>query len=296
MLRELSQVEAGDDVSVIRAKLIRTLLDAAASLPEDLRLAAVSALAIHHQSQHAFLQERLEWLARTYQCNVRTARRRVDDALQLLAASAASRQLPPSRGAESYDDWYVEQFDAVLRMDGESPEAIERRRIVASVDGVDRIDVQIGVPRASSDVSDSRDLLVEVLYGGTLKRTERRSESVFRFVFELPFALQLGERHEYSIIFRVPPRQPMRSHYVFASPRRCDAFSLRVRFGRDNMPRKIWLVDGALPRVFDEAEPAVDDLLTLDRAGELHVNFVNLKPGLGYGVQWQERESDRSAQ
>src|SRR5205823_7552443 len=84
---------------------------------------------------------------------------------------------------------------------------------------------------------------------------------------------------------RVPRDQLMRPHYVFTSPRRCDLFDLRVRFDPARLPDRVWRVSEAFHRDVDDPGPS-DDLLTVDSAGELHVEFHDVRPGFGYGARW----------
>lgn len=286
-LRMLCGVGRDDSQESIRLK-VRTRLDAmSASLPDDLALAVAAALALHTEARQPFLRERIQWLAEQLDRDERTARRRVDEGLVLLADAAAG-PVPsrPHAAADAGDDWYVAAFHALLRLDLAAPEAIERREIVASQDGLDRIEALVSLPRDPTARGSAHDLLAEVLYGATVVGKEHDTESRFRFVLELPAPLEVGQRHEYGLVYRVPPNQRMRTHYVFIPRRRCDFFDLRVRFDPRLLPERIWRVSEAFHRTVDE-ELAGTDELTPDRASEIHLSFRNLRPGFGYGAQWR---------
>ncbi len=285
-LRSVCAITDEDDRATIRQKMVERLGALADTLPGDLGLATSAALAIHPHARQAFLSERIQWLAGKICRDERTARRRMDDGIVHLA-EAATRQsstvsrLPPKAG----DAWYVEEFNAVLLLDRASPQAIERRRIVAEQDDLAAIQVAVSLPQDPTDPSSTWDLLAEVLYGGILVAKEHPTASRFQFDLKLPRALRAGERHEYAMIFRVPERQPMRPHYVFVSPRRCDLFDLRIRFDRERLPQRVWRVSRLFHREVDEIQHA-GEVVTPDAAGDLHLQFSDLAPGFGYGAQW----------
>lgn len=286
-LRAACGVTIGDEKATIRQKVIERLSEFASTLPGDLGLAATAALAVHPQARQAFLNQRIQWLAERLGRDERTARRRMDDGIAQLAevmgrhaTGSARPQAGPNEG------WYVAEFSAALMLDRPAPVAIERRRIVAESDGIDQISFAISLPRDPTDRSVSRDLLGEVIYGGTLVAKEHASDSQFRFVLKLPLPLRVGDQHEYAMIFQVPPNQPMRTHYVHISPRRCDLFDLRIRFDAERLPEQLWRVSGLFHRALDDGQPS-GEMLIPDDAGELHLQFHDLMPGFGYGVQWK---------
>jgi hypothetical protein len=286
-LREICGIVSADGEESIRRKLTNRLGALVGSLPDDLGLAVRAALGLHPEAQQPFLGDRVQWLADQLKRDRRTARRRLDDGLVRLAQAAAGPAEPPPAPTSHLDDgWYVADFHALLRLDQPTPEAIERRGIVAERDGIDSIVALITVHRDPTDRSGGHDLLMEVLYGATLVRKEHDAGTQFRFVLKLPRTLRAGERHEYAALFRIPPNQLMRSRYVHTSPRRCDLFDLRIRFDLDRPPEQIWRVQETFFRAPDS--PPIGDPVALDSVGELHLQFSGLKPGFGYGAQWTE--------
>lgn len=277
-LRLLCGIAADDVPAVVRDKLGRRLRELARTLPDDLALALLASLAIHPAARHALLKERMSWLAGQIGRDERTARRRADDACALLAEAAVNPR--------PEDGWYVVSFDALVRLDSPSPLVQERRKIVATRDGIGEIVPSLSLPRHPADRRRAHDVGVSVLYGGRLVRRERPSESHFRFAIALPAALRAGQPHEYGIELRIPPGQPMRPHYVFVPYRRCDRFELRIRFDPARLPGSIWLVAGVPVRVVDDAQPCGEPLRA-DAAGEIRWEFRDLTQGLGYGVQWR---------
>jgi hypothetical protein len=290
-LKALAEISDQDASAVIQRKLAVRLRSLAEMLPEELGLAVMAALALHPEARQAFLQGRIDWLAAQIGRESRTARRRVEEGMTRLAESALYLVDSPRGEVDPADQgWYVESFQALLRLDSETPEAMEQRRIVAERDGVDKILIMLALPGDRADRDISRDMIAEVLYGGRLVEETRPSQSLFRFVLRLPRTLRVGEQHEYGLIFRIPPGQPMRSHYVFTPTRRCDSFDLRVRFKLERSPKQVWRIAGAVHRQIDDSTPS-DHILLPDTAGEVRVQFRDLRPGLGYGVQWIASDS-----
>jgi hypothetical protein len=286
-LRKTCSILEADDEQSIRQKLTDRLSALAATLPDDLSLAVRVALGLHPSARHQFLQERVLWLGERIDRDPRTVRRRMDEGLELLAQLAAGPAPALVQATrDPADGWFVQAFHAVLRLDRPSPEAIERRVIVAERDGIDHVVALMTLPRDPTNRTGPHDLLMEVLYGVTLVGKEHDTDSRFRYLLKLPTPLHTGERHEYGLLFALPHDQLMRPHYVFTSPRRCDLFDLRVRFNRRRLPERAWRVDEVFHRGVDDAQPSDDKVLTLDEAGELHVSFRDLKPGFGYGAQW----------
>jgi len=213
-------------------------------------------------------------------------------------SAIAARRTAPDEGladsgqtaVEDPDRWYVESFTALLRLDADPIEAVEQRAIVASVDGLSELSTSISVPRHPDDTGQRHQLEAELLHGGSLELREQPYESFFRNVIVLPEPLHTGERHEYALRLRIPRGQPMAAHYVHVPFHRTDYFELRIRFNPRSLPQAIWKLSGAPTAVIYQRGPA-SQTITPDRFGEVHVEFRDLRPGLGYGVCWLDDES-----
>ena len=226
------------------------------------------------------LQDRVDWIARELRRDVRTARRRVDEACGRLAevlAAAAPARSRQSRGP----GWYVADFHAVALLDRADPVTIERREIVSAVDGLEEIALGFSLRDSGSPT----ELGLRVLYGGRLDQPEEASDSRMRVVLRLPRPLRAAERHEYSVMVSLPPTLTMRQHYAYTPATRCDRFQLRVRFAPERAPERIWRVADAFHRDLDERVMAGEPL-HLDPCGDLQTTFEDLLPGHGYGIQW----------
>jgi hypothetical protein len=280
-LRRACGIEPGDTTSVVRAKLIEKLGRTADTLPEELALSARAALGIHPETYELLqLQDRVDWLAHRLRRDVRTARRRVDEACGRLAELLGSSAPPPStarRGA----GWYVSDFHAAVLLDGAEPITIERREIVAERDGLAEITLgwSVRADRSPTEID------LRVVYGGTLAEPEEASGTRMRVLLRLPRTLRTSERHEYAVMTTTPTSLPMQKHYAYTPSTRCDRFHLRVRFDPATAPERIWRVTDAFHRDLDE-RTAEGEPLDLDPCGELEIDFDDLLPGHGYGIQW----------
>jgi hypothetical protein len=284
-LRELTGGVSDGDTAQMRRALAGELIMHAERLPGELRTAIMAALALAAPTRAMpFFGDRVSWLAEQLSRDTRTALRRVDDAERLLAEEIAT-ELRRRRGqpAAVADGWYVEVFSAVMLLDGEAPEAFERRRIVATRPGVNEITVSLDVPR--DDGQQRMRLDATVISGGELVRADEPSRSRTQWLIRLPAPLQPGQAHEYEIRVRVPSRERMRPYYIFTPERRCDSFDLRVRFDRRRLPGWVRRVDGEPVRVFEEIRPA-GDVVAVDGTGEAYASFASPVMHLGYGLQW----------
>jgi hypothetical protein len=271
----------------VRRQLVELLDELSRGLPEDLRMALSAGLALHEDVRHRFLEERMQWLATKLKRDVRTARRRVDEAI--LAIEALAAQIPIAHESYVPGGWYLGCFRTVLRMDMDQVTAIEERKIVSSSDDLSEIVISTSVPRTEVGDGDHR-VSFSVLYGGTLDRHEQTSETYFRYHIRLPRTLKLGESHDLGVALTIPSGQPMNPRYSFQPLRRCDEFDLRIRFGLASQIRRIWVMAGVPKGMADDfMEP--DSLIPVDNAGEIHLKFQHLRTGLVYGARWEGTES-----
>ncbi len=281
-LRGLCGVAVDDDDAACRGKLIKRLNEVLARLPEDMQLTAAVGLGLYPETGQRFLEQRLAWLAEQRQYSARTMGRRLDEALRLL-----TEQLVKDSERPDSDGWYVHSLKVVLRLNLESPEALEERVIVATVDGLSELCTSISIPRHSDDHSSTHVLTTELVYGGALRLQDHPSESQFKRVISLPRTLSAGERHEYALRTKIPPGQLMAPHYMHVPLRRSDLFQLRVRFDTTRLPQSVWLLAEVPPAVIYDREPTAK-VLTPDRFGEVYAVFSNPRQGFAYGVRWRE--------
>lgn len=193
-LRAVCEIDPTDGPGVIRDKLISRLGALAKSLPDDYALAVTAALGIHPDAQDPFLNLRIEWVARRIQRDDRTARRRVDDAINRLAEAAARKAAAPTAAVAEVkrDLWYTEESTVGLRLDGTEPLMIERRLMVAESDDIRQLELGVTIPRGE-DGRMAYEPNIEVLYGGTLIERPVGNYSQFKFALQLPKPLMRGD-------------------------------------------------------------------------------------------------------
>ncbi|ONI84527.1 hypothetical protein ALI22I_28655 [Saccharothrix sp. ALI-22-I] len=286
-LRELCAITESDSHASIRDKVGNKLHTLSEKLPDDLRTIFRTTLALHGDTQGQFLNDRVKLLANKFTRDVRTIRRRMDEAFDLLAENAIATE-PRGQRSSAGHDWYVQRFEAVLRLDRTTPECFERRTIVAEHDGLDRIRVSITLPLPTGTHGHGLpELHVEPYFGAELIGRQRHPGNRFVFELRLPVTLSAGESHEYGLVMRLPDGQGMRPHYVFFPERPCEAFDLRVRFPLTNTPAEVQLVPGVFHRAIDDPASS-GGTVPVDAVHEVHVTFSNLMSGYGYGLRWAE--------
>lgn len=290
-LRELCGIEPDDPPGVVRRKLVRRLDEWTARLPPDLAVAARAALATSPEAQQRFLSERTQWLAQFIDRDDRTARRRMDEALKLLAdVDTRSGPVSPAAPAPPAEEHYIAEHWALVRLDQPTRETYERRVVVSNVDGLEGLDAVLSLPRDRPSRPGAPQLEMDVLYGAAVVDRVRETETRFRYRLRFPAPLSAGQSHEYSIVYRLPPGQLVRPYYVFIPHRRCNALTLRVRFSPDRPPVEVRRVDRGYVRDLDDG--LIGDPISPDGVGELLLTFSALVTGMAYGARWEIAEQD----
>ncbi len=262
-VRAACDIDAADGPVAMRRKLTARLTELAEQLPADLRLATLVAFAVERDARHELYQERVRWAAIQMERDERTVRRRVDEAINQLAELAVA---DGNRGG----GWRTAELCVAVALDQDRPEVLEQRRIVAEQDGLRELELIAPVPLAQSDL--------QVLYGGTLVADDPTG-----FTLALPTPVSKEERHDLAVRFRLSTRQAMRQYLLCVPKRPCERFDLRLRFRRDDRPPTVFTLHG-MPR---EEPPRDGREQPVDRAGEVHVRFHQLTPGLAYGARWE---------
>jgi hypothetical protein len=284
----LTRVCALDSVSTPgerRDRLSERIAGLVGALPAELRLAVQAAFALPPADQSRFLRERMEWLGGQLERDPRTAMRRVQTGLALLAERML--QTSPQSGDDVYapGGWFVESFRATLMMHVDPVELIETRKVVSTVDGLDRITIAWSIP---ADHSGTRSgLRVDLLYGGELERDEGVStETYWSCTVKIPRPLHSGEAHEFQVRVVSLPRSDFQPYFVLTPFRRCDEFVLRAKFDDSDGRPVVWVLDGTPFQLVHENHPIGEQLL-LDAVGEVARRFQDLRTGLSYGLRWR---------
>jgi predicted secreted protein len=250
----------GLDADEVRAVRVALALDPACSFPS--------------------LKVRTECLASTRNVSARTMRRRMEDALGRLAHLAVTCADEDSEG------WTLKRISALVRLDRAAPLVIERRTIVATVDGLTRIDARFSLPCEPGTPTHARDLAAEVMHGAQMGSEHRDGLGHFRYELDLPDPLARGEEITYTMAFRVVDGLPIRPYYAVVPTTPCLSLLATVRFSCARPPSAAWRIDGVHHRVLSDPLTPGSDVLELNSAGEVTVSFTGLKPSFGYGVGW----------
>jgi hypothetical protein len=270
-LREVAQISGDDGPAEIRIKVAQRVSGLAEELPSDLRAAMLTALAIAPDSRQPLYKDRVELAATRIRRDPRTARRRIDEAIEQLAQRATAK--PGFTGpitARSINRSRIGELRLSLVLDRARPEIVEQCRFTAEQDGVGEI---VTFTHRLTGFADLRadELATDVLYGGTFDQDGERQTPVVR----LPKPLGIGETHEYVVRSVVSRADLLPKEIRFEMDDQCDHLELRVRFDRTGLPSRIESIE-------DDAYP-----LLPDKAGEVLAIFTSLSAGGHYGLRWQ---------
>ncbi|WP_143104722.1 hypothetical protein [Amycolatopsis regifaucium] len=260
-LRSACAVVDGDGLTAIRNKVTARLVELAEQLPDDLRLAALAAFAIYADADQPLYKDRLRWTATRVDREPRTVRRRVDEAIMMLADLASAGDESGERTA----GWHTRDLNVAVVLGGPRPEVFERHRVTAGQDGLRELDLSTSVPPDEATL----------FHGGTLTTTRHGGVRL-----ALPKPLSQGESHEFAMLFR--PRR-LSGQLTYVPSRMCERFDLRIRFGE--APEAVFKLDGVFQeelagrrRRGERCQPNPTD--------EVHLRFGMLTPGLAYGACW----------
>jgi hypothetical protein len=239
--------------------------------------------------QHRRLSDRVDIIARHFVVAERTARRSVDRAFVRLAEEAAALvgQSDDAADDDPETGWYVRHVATIIRLDGDLPEIVESRTIVSMRPGLKNIAIRYSLP-ASTDPALPADagLHVSISFGAKIINVQREGGTHYRYLLELPVALDPDEHHEYGLVLRPPSWSAMRTHYGLVPLVEIESFRLRVRFHADRHPSAVWRFDRIAPRALDDL-PVPAAQLTVDDVDEVTQEFDRMERGYGYGIAWR---------
>jgi hypothetical protein len=290
-LRKLCGLDDSGPGAGERERLIDRITRSVEELPGELRLAVQAAFGLEPASQERFLRDRMEWLGDKLERDPRTAMRRVEAGLTLLAerlldlADLEYRSESGDENAYAPEGWYVSLARATLLMHVDPVQLIETRRIVSTRDGLEQVTTSWSIPPGPP--ADAAAFRVDMLYGGELVRDEIPSTSTFwSGLIRLPRPLAAGEKHEFQVRVTTVPAARLRPYYVLTPFRRTDEFELRAKFHTARPPDLVWGLDGVPFQLVDENQP-VGAVSEPDAVGEVESRWRNLRQGLSYGLRWR---------
>ncbi|MFJ6677390.1 hypothetical protein ACIQMJ_40355 [Actinosynnema sp. NPDC091369] len=278
----------GDDAAV-RDQLKQKIAELAEPLREEHRQAVLIAYGLTGDRKARTLKQRVALLAKLIDRSERSATRRIDEALSLVAQHALSRKrASASDGSTPLSPWRTISLRTTVVLDKDLPEVYEVRRIAASTDGLAEVELELTVDAPPHwTEADPSNPTVDVLHGGTLHTRSRHSRTRIGYVLALPRTLARDEEHEFFLRFRFTAPGAMEPFYMCTPKFLCSLFDLHIRFGRERVPDKIWKVHGSLiNEVLDHSAPRQQ--VEADTAGEVHLTFTGLVPNLSSGAVWTD--------
>lgn len=283
-VRVVCGISPDDAPASTHRKVVARMRELAATLPGDLRVAVLAAFGLHEDATAKFLKERVLSAAQMLERDERTARRRIDEAIERLAELAATSTDLASPAASPGHRWHTEELRVALLVDGPMVDAFVFRRIVAGENGIEELDLALTLSAAARQGEPVRESEFEIdaFYGGALTGRTMESKERIRLALRLPAPLRRDQRHDFLLRTRAKLSAP---YYVSVPRQPCELFDLHVRFAGEP-PAKT----GRLAEIFQQ--DASDNLvegtpLELDASGALHTEFRTLQRGFAYGVRWQ---------
>ncbi|MEO6087579.1 MAG: hypothetical protein ABIQ18_31165 [Umezawaea sp.] len=271
----------------VREKLTGDLKVFVEHLPDDLAQAVSMAYGLTGGSRTRLYRERVVLLAQEMGRDVRTANRRVDDGLKVIAEAAVARirHDPPA----PTNPWRTTALRTSVVLDGAAAEVYEMRRITSLVPGLEEVVLEVSTPAPPGwdGITQPDDPRITVLRGGTLHARLNHSSSRIAFALALARPLDPGEEHDFFVRVEFSGKRTMGPFYVCTPSFPCELFDLHVRFGKDRLPAAVWQVNGLrMSEVGDRAAPRTP--VEVDAAGEVSARFTNLTPNLSFGLVWEE--------
>ncbi|SDC41704.1 hypothetical protein [Actinokineospora iranica] len=277
-LGQACAVLAEDEPARVRAKVRDRLRGLASLLQEDLRVAAFAAFALDEDFNQALYTDRLHLAGTRLKRDVRTVRRRVDEAIDRIAELALT-PAGESEGSEAARiGWHTVSLRTLVVLDGPAPEVFEFRRIAADRDGLGEVDIAITKANDTEPPT-------QILHGGTLVHLPSESPRRPRLGLRMSERLDRGDEHEFVLRRRVSSHELMRPYFACTPENRCDHFDLRVRFDRGRLPRRVARISRAMQD--DLLDPGYQgEPIQPDSVGDAHVSFDNLTLNRAYGLGW----------
>lgn len=289
LLRSTLGLDVDSSPRQLREALRHELVTLAGQLPGELHRAVLTTYGLTEESATTGnFEQRLKLVAEQIDRNPKTAGRRVDAALEVLARTALAMHRE-QRAGHPGSPWRTAMLHTSVVLDRGFPQVYERRRIVVLADELKEIELEVSVPtslsRREEIPPDSTG--IEVLHGGTLQVQRRRSSTRLGYVLRLPHKLARHAEHEFFLHFRFTELNSMRPFYVCTPNFPCELFDLHVKFDPERPPGRIWQI-ADLPPFEVEDEFAPREPAEADSCCEVHFTFTDLTPNRSFGVAWSE--------
>lgn len=261
------------------------LQDASKSLPSDLM--TVFRLAAAISSDEPTLTRRLAQAVGHLDRGERTVQRRLH-AANALVASVLAERIQRDRADGDHlapGGWHVESMSSTLDLGAPRPEFTGRRTIVAG-HRLSLLTDAFSIPWNGVG-ADPEPVELDAVEGCSVASFERRSASSWRYQLRLPRTLGAGERHQYTIVVRVPSRDFIKPYSVMVPLRHCRHFDTTVRFDPARPAGAVWRIDGLPVAALDDVDSGIE-ISQHESATTIRASFSELTSGLAYGLRWQE--------
>lgn len=266
------------DDAKLRQDLISLLIDAAASLPPDLRFVFLTTSGI--VDDRPLLQDRKAHVGQVMQRDARTVARRMRKADALMAERLA--RVPDVASTYDPTGWRNQSVMYDIRLD--LPRPLVRVSQVVSPVRSEQVDFQQGVSVPGSFAITS-DVQVRALKGCTLKSWTRDTQRSWIAVFRVDKPLHPGQLHSLSYELEFPGLEYVAPRAALGPVRPCAEMRLLVNFGQPCVAKSAWQVPGVPPAVMNE-RPLNPTFIDLAHDGVVEVVYRDLIPGLVYGLAW----------
>ncbi|WNV83915.1 hypothetical protein [Umezawaea sp. Da 62-37] len=283
-LRQVCGVPDGAPPGVVRHLVVTALGELIGRLPEGKQPTARAVFGFNNPDNLSYTA-RLAWLGKVVDRDTRTMQRRADEVIYLLAELAHARDAPPATVAANDSPWHTKELKVRVLLRGPQVEVFETRRVVSHVPGLTGIEHAVSVisTAPAGGPVDLRTLGIDEIEGGEVLDPRAVSSHRVAFTLRPPAPLDSGDEHSFFFRVRVPTIAPL---YCCTPEFACERFALSVGFRRENLPARIWRIDGELSMQAGDPAPAREALVA-DGAGEVRVVFENLRPARSYGMGWE---------
>lgn len=218
--------------------------------------------------------KRLELIAAHQDRSTRTARRRVDDAIDVVAQIMVADN---TKSPVPTPDWLMVRGSVHADLRRDSPTLVMTRTIMALVPVVDRFDEKMSVP----GMEPTESIRATALEGCTVEGVETLGSGSFRVLTGLSQAVTYGAEHTFTISVELPRHEVMAPMVGFYPLNPTQEIRASVSFG-PRRPVSIARFEGDIP--VGTFPPITEELDPNQRHHECV--FRDVQVGCGYGIKW----------
>lgn len=262
------------DLPDARSAVRSSLISCAAVLRPELRTAFLVAAGAH-QGAPASSSERMQQLTAELHVSLRTAYRKVKNAISEIAALLVERaHVPMVEGA------HIIMTRSICRVDlrGKSPTVLMQRTIRAYVDGISYFDEQFQLPRY-----DGEKLHYKGLEGCLPVQVTHVGNRLWAARLQFPAPLRIGHEHTFVVRLRLPRHEDLEPMMGFVPHTSSFHATVELYFGQQ-LPAFVESFEAMPPT--GRAPEVGTNRREQQLAAQLCYDFPKMQPGLSYGVRW----------